>query len=80
VGLCARGKKPNGGSDVKGLGLLGIIPDIMGILSGRIRTDTFDDFASDMMGAPSQEDRREAFEAEQRRLNPKWKPGDPFMI
>jgi len=65
---------------VKGLGLLGIIPDIMGILSGRIRTDTFDDFASDMMGAPSQEDRREAFEAEQRRLNPKWKPGDPFMI
>jgi hypothetical protein len=31
------------------------------------------------MGAPSQEDRRKAFEEEQRRLNPKWKPSDPFI-
>ncbi len=78
-GSWAGGKKPKG-PDVKGLGLLGIIPDITGILSGRIRTDTFDNFTSDLMGVPSEEDRRRAFEEEQRRLNPKWKPGDPFVI
>jgi hypothetical protein len=31
------------------------------------------------MGLPSQEDRRKAFEEEQRRLDPKRKPGDPFI-
>ena len=66
--------------EVGGLGWLGIIPDITGILSGRIRTDTFDNFSNDLMGIPSQEDREKALEDEQRRLNPKWKRGDPIMI
>jgi len=69
-----------GGPSVKGLGLLGIIPNITGILSGRIRTDSFDNFTSDMMGFPSEEDRRRAFEDYQRLLNPKWKPGDPIEV
>jgi hypothetical protein len=42
------------------LGPLSIIPDITGILSGRIRTDSVDNFMSDMFGFPSQEDQRKA--------------------
>jgi hypothetical protein len=82
----ARGGRPKapapskGGPAVKGFGVLGIIPNITGILSGRIRTDTFDNFTSDMMGLPSQEDRRKAFEHRQRMLNPRWKPGDPLEV
>jgi hypothetical protein len=79
-GSWSGGRKPGGGPEVEGLGWLGIIPDITGILSGRIRTDTFDNFASDLIGIPSEEDRRKALEEEQRRLNPKWKPGDPISI
>jgi hypothetical protein len=75
----ARGKKPGVGPRLNGLGILGIIPNITGVLSGRIRTDTQDNFWSDLMGLPSQEDRRKAFEEEQRRLDPKRKPGDPFI-
>ncbi len=59
-------------------GWLGVIPNITGLLSGRIRTDTFGNFASDLMGIPSEQDRLEAFETEQRRLSPNWKPGDPI--
>jgi hypothetical protein len=71
----SRGKPPSGPT-VRGLGLLQIIPDITGILSGRIRMDSFDNFTSDMMGMPSQEDRRKAFENQQRQLDPNWKPGE----
>ena len=70
--------KLKGGPTIKGLGLLGLIPNVTGVLSGRIRTDTFDNFTSDLMGIPSQEDHRKAFEDQQRMLNPRWKPGDPF--
>jgi hypothetical protein len=55
-----------------------ILPNITGMLSGRIRTDSFDNFASDMMGFPSEEDHLRDWEDYQRALNPKWKPGDPF--
>lgn len=70
---------PKGGPAVRGLGVLGIIPNITGVLAGRIRMDTFDNFWSDMLGFPSEEDQRKAFEDHQRLLNPKWKPGDPFI-
>lgn len=43
-------------SALRGLGLLQIIPDITGILSGRIRTDNWNNFMSDMLGVPSQRD------------------------
>ena len=72
-----RGKK---GPVVKGLGWLGIIPNIAGLLSGRIRTDTPDNMLSDLFGVPSEEDRRKAYEKEQRMINPKWKPGDPMGV
>lgn len=61
---------------VNGLGLLGLIPNITGILSGRIRTDNFDNFTSDMLGYPSQEDLRQRDEELRRRYFPNSKPGD----
>lgn len=75
-----RSGRPKGGSTVRGLGLLGIVPSITGVLSGSIRMDTFDNFWSDMLGLPSEEDQRKAFEDRQRVINPKWKPGDPFVV
>lgn len=58
----ARSRVPRGVNGVLGevLGPLSIIPDITGILSGRIRTDSVDNFMSDMFGFPSQEDQRKA--------------------
>jgi hypothetical protein len=47
---------PKGGPKLRGFGLLGIIPNITGILSGRIRTDTPLHFWSDMGGVPSPDD------------------------
>jgi len=76
----AKPAPPKGGPRVSGLGILGVIPNLTGILSGRIRTDNFDNLTSDMMGFPSEEDRRKAWEDYQRALNPKWKPGDPFSV
>lgn len=61
--------------EVSGLGLLQIIPDITGILSGRIRTDSLDNFFSDMLGIPSQEDLRQFRERERQRLAPNSPPG-----
>jgi hypothetical protein len=46
--------------------------------SGRIRTDNFDNFATDIGGPPgarSREDRRKDFENQQKQLDPNWKPG-----
>ena len=54
-----RGK---GGPVVRGFGLLGIIPNITGILSDRIRTDSVDNFVSDMLRQPIQEDLRKYIE------------------
>jgi hypothetical protein len=69
-----------GGRLARALGTIGILPNITGILYGRIRTDSFDNFTSDMMGWPSQEDRRRQLEREQKAINPNWKPGDPIVI
>lgn len=69
-----------GGRVASSLGPLGILPDITGVLSGRIRTDTFDNFVSDMMGLPSEADRQKRIEQQQKAFNPRWKPGDPIII
>jgi hypothetical protein len=69
-----------GGTVARALGPLGFVSDITGLLSGRIRTDSFDNFSSDMIGRPSQDDQRKAFERQQRLVNPKWKPGDPIEV
>jgi len=57
-----------------------MIPNITGILSGRIRTDSFDNFSSDFFGWPSQADKREQFEREQKKINPNWKWGDTMTF
>jgi hypothetical protein len=72
-------KGRGGGPKAGALGWLSLFSDITGILSGRIRTDTLDNFASDLMGVPSQEDQLKALEEEQRAINPNWKPGDPIV-
>lgn len=68
------------GPTIKGLGLLSIIPNITGILSGRIRTDKPENFVYDLLGYPTPEDQRKMIEEQQRLHNPKWKWGDPEMI
>jgi len=37
-------------------GIFSIIPDVTGILSGRIRTDSWDNFGADLVGIPSHSD------------------------
>ncbi|WP_395671828.1 HNH endonuclease signature motif containing protein [Phenylobacterium sp.] len=69
-----------GGRVARALGPLGILPNITGVLSGRIRTDSFDNYTSDIMGWPSDEDRRRQLEREQKATNPNWKAGDPIVI
>jgi hypothetical protein len=68
-----------GGTVARVLGPFSILSDVTGMLSGRIRTDSSDNFSSDMMGLPSREDRLRALENEQRRLSPNWKMGDPIV-
>lgn len=41
---------------LNGFGALGLIPNLTGILSGRIRTDSFNHFTNDMMGYTSPDD------------------------
>ncbi|WP_337185320.1 HNH endonuclease signature motif containing protein [Phenylobacterium sp.] len=72
----AHAPKPVRGPTARGLGVLGLIPNITGILSGRVRTDNFDNFTSDMLGYPSQEDIRHRNEEVRRRYFPNSKPGD----
>jgi len=72
----AHAPKPGRGPTVRGVGLLDMIPNITGILSGRIRTDSFDNFTSDMLGYPSQEDIRRRNEEMRRRYFPNSEPGD----
>jgi len=61
---------------VGALGLLGLIPMATGLLSGRIRHDTFDNFMSDMIGTPSQQDiTKRRYEIE-KLCNPNAKMGD----
>ena len=53
-----------------------ILPDITGILSGRIRTDSFDHFTRDMLGLPSDEEIEWRRQRRQRLLYPDAKPGE----
>jgi hypothetical protein len=68
--------KAFGGRVARSLGALGLIPNITGILSGRIRTDSFENFASDLIGVPSPEDLRRQNEEFRKRNFPNSKPGD----
>jgi hypothetical protein len=72
--------KAFGGRVARALGPISILPTITGVLSGRIRTDSLDNFTSNMMGWPSEEDLRRQLEREQKAINPNWKPGDPTVI
>jgi len=65
-----------GGKVERSLGGLGFIPNITGLLSGRIRTDSFENFLSDMVGVPSSEDVRRQNEDLRKRDFPGTKPGD----
>jgi hypothetical protein len=58
---------------------LSILSGMLGMVSGRIRMDSFDNFSHDMLGLPSLEDQRKATEAIQRSHNPRWKWGDPLI-
>ncbi|WP_300574807.1 HNH endonuclease signature motif containing protein [Phenylobacterium sp.] len=69
-----------GGRVMRALGPIGILPAITGVLSNRIRTDNWDNFASDVVGWPSEEDRQRQLEREQKVINPHWNPGDPIVI
>lgn len=69
-----------GGRVVRALPGLDILPIMTGILSGRIRTDNLDNFKSDVLGEPSQEDRRKTQEHLQKQLTPNWKPGDNLVV
>lgn len=44
------------GPTVRGFGLLGLIPNLTGILSGRIRTDSQEHFYNDLLGYSSEDD------------------------
>lgn len=57
-----------GGRVVRGLGILSILPNLVGLLSGRIRQDTPLNALSDLVGVPSPAD-------EQRLLDEARKPG-----
>ncbi len=52
----AHAPRPTRGPTVRGLGILGLIPNITGVLSGRIRTDTPVHFWNDMLGFRSEDD------------------------
>jgi hypothetical protein len=65
-----------GGRVARGLGALDLIPNITGLLSGRIRTDSWENFASDVIGVPSPEDMRQQNEELRKRYFPNTKPGD----
>jgi hypothetical protein len=65
-----------GGRVARGLGALDLIPTITGLLSGRIRTDSWENFVSDMTGIPSAEDVRRQNEELRKRYFPNTKPGD----
>jgi hypothetical protein len=75
-GAWGRGIKPPNEPTMNGLGLWQIPSDILGMMSGRIRTDSFDNFSSDMQGIPSQQDRRDWDERVRKAFFPGTKPGD----
>jgi hypothetical protein len=66
-----------GAPGLNALGWLGIIPGITGLLSGRIRTDKWENTTADLLGVPSADD------LEQQRLMSKpianLQPGQPWV-
>ncbi|RYG89004.1 MAG: HNH endonuclease [Alphaproteobacteria bacterium] len=52
----AHAPRPRRGPVVRGLGFLGLLPNITGILSGRIRTDTPVHLWNDLLGYSSEDD------------------------
>lgn len=67
--------KKGGGPRIGGLGILGIVPNITGLLSGRIRADTPEHFWYDMIGMPSPSDIEQQQREAQRQLFPDCPPG-----
>lgn len=64
-------------------GPLGIFSTVIGALSGasRARTDSYGNFISDVLGVPTFEDlNRLDMERKMQKLDPNWKPGDPYVI
>jgi hypothetical protein len=47
---------PRYGRTVRGFGPLGALSNLAGILSGRVRTDSFPNFTTDMLGLPSMDE------------------------
>ena len=74
----ARGRKPTL-PEVPGLGVFQVLPEILGVLSGRIRTDSLDNTFSDIMGVPSQEDIRKFHEEMRKKYAPNLPPGSVFV-
>lgn len=68
-----------GGKVSRGFGGLDALSTFLGILSGRIRTDNFDNFVSDMTGMQSQEDFWRQQEELRKQLNPNAPPGTLFF-
>lgn len=68
-----------GGTAARSVAPLSIISGLSGLLSGRVRTDSFDNFGSDMLGMESEEDERRRQEATRKRFLPNSKPGDLFI-
>jgi hypothetical protein len=68
-----------GGRVVPGLNIFSLIPGLTGILSGRIRTDSFDNFTSDMTGVQSQDDFKREQDGLRRQINPQAPPGTLFL-
>ncbi len=58
------------------LGWIGLIPMATGLLSGRIRHDTYNNFLSDMIGVPSQEDIMKWNYEREKLCDPNAKMGD----
>lgn len=81
--LARWGRRPGiarafGGTVARSIEPLAVISGLLGLLSGRIRTNNFTNFAGDILGVPTPEDEAKAFEARQKLFNPNWKPGDPY--
>jgi RHS repeat-associated protein len=53
------GARGTGGRTTGALGVFGWFSDLLGVLSGRIRTDNFDNYVHDVIGTPSAADQRE---------------------
>lgn len=72
----APGKVGPRGAEMRALGWMSVVPAITGVLSGRIRTDNLDNFASDLMGYENQQDEWHRHEEARKRYMPNSKPGD----